>query len=168
MKTIKYIITIISLLIFVSIYSQTDTLSVEKEKKLTLKFISSFNTNRIIIKTKLTYKWSFQNELIFTKIEKNSFVEIPLLLNYNITNRWRLFLGPKLDYSLKNKYGFDNDTSPTFGVSAVFGSHYDFRNNFFGEIKFEHSFTRNINTSALGFKNVTKGENVKLRLGRSF
>jgi len=168
LKTIKNIITVISLLFFVSTYSQTDTLSVEKEKKSTLRFIGGFNTNRIIINTKLSDKWSFQNELIFTKIEENRFVEIPLLLNYNITNRWRIFLGPKLDYSLKNKYGFANDTAPTFGVSAEFGSRYDFKNNFFGEIKFDHSFTKNMNTSALGFKNVAKGEVVKLRLGRSF
>ncbi|MCF6214472.1 MAG: PorT family protein [Flavobacteriaceae bacterium] len=164
----KNIIPFISLLFFVSIYSQTDSLSVEKEKKSSLKFMGGFNTNRIIFNTKLSDKWSFQNELIFSKIEENRFVEIPLLLNYNITNRWRIFLGPKLDYSLKNKYGFANDTSPTFGVSAEFGSHYDFKNNFFGEIKFDHSFTKNMNTSALGFKNVAKGEVVKLRLGRSF
>jgi outer membrane protein with beta-barrel domain len=168
LKIIKNLITITLLLFFVSIYSQTDTLSVEKEKKSTLKFIGGFNTNRIILNTKFSDKWSFRNELIFTKIEENRFVEIPFLLNYNITNRWRIFLGPKLDYSLKNNYGFANDNSPTFGVSVEFGSRYDFKNNFFGEIKFDHIFTKNMNTSALGFKNVTKGEVVKLRLGRSF
>lgn len=166
--TIKDIFLIVLLIFSVVLYSQTDTLSIEKEKKTTLRFIGGFNTNRIILNTKLTDRWSFQNELIFTKIEGNRFVEIPFLLNYRITNRWHIFLGPKLDYSLKNKYGFANDTSPTFGVSAEFGSRYNFDNHFFGEIKFDHSFTKNMNTSALGFKNIAKGEVVKLRLGRSF
>jgi len=159
---------VISLFIFVSSYSQLGSIVIEKENKTSLSFSSSINANRIILNTKITEKWSFQNELIFTRIDENQFVEIPILLKYSFTKRWSVFFGPKLDFNILNKYGIATNRSPNFGISSEFGTHYNFDNHFFGEIKFDYNFTKKMANSALGFKNINKGQAIKFRIGRYF
>lgn len=163
----KKIITSISLLLFFgSLYSQIDSTFVKTENTSPFTFSSGINSNSIILNTKLGGRWSLQNELVLTQIRYSQFIEIPMLINYSITNNWSVYFGAKLNYNIKNNFNRD-DESPNFGASAVFGTRYDFTDDFFGELIFNHNFNKKQNSPALGFNKFNQTK-LKLKLGYQF
>jgi len=54
--------------------------------------------------TRLSEKWSFQNELGVSIIDDVTFIEVPLLFKYHITDKWSIFAGPRLDFRASKSF----------------------------------------------------------------
>lgn len=84
----------------------------------------------------------FQIELIYSYTEDYNFLELPINLNYCLSDKFYLFAGPKFDFILDNdenafesNYKFRN-----FGVSADFGIRYYLIDSFFIETRYSVGF----------------------------
>ena len=86
----------------------------------------------LFIDTNLKEKLNIQNEILFSYTYDYHFIEIPILLKYNLSKKWSFFVGPKLDFIIDDdndyfEYGYQ---FKNFGVSGVFGGQYDFTKRF--------------------------------------
>ena len=95
--------------------------------------------------TRLSKKWSFQNELIYSNSEGYDFIEVPLLLKYHINEKWSAFAGPSLDFLVDNTE-INTETIP-LGLSAVIGTQYNFSEKFFIEGRINLGMTKQIDYS---------------------
>lgn len=84
--------------------------------------------------TRLSEKWSLQNELLVSSTNSKIFLEIPVVLKYSLTDKLNVFAGPKLDIGTE-KGDFYRVVSPV-GFSADFGIEYNFNKHFFIESRF--------------------------------
>jgi len=94
--------------------------------------------------TRLSKKWSFQNELLFSYTDDYLYLEFPFLLKYHINDKWAVFTGPKLDFILNNDFEYINQEFKTLGVSGVLGLEYKFSKHFFIEATYNFGFTKQI------------------------
>lgn len=78
----------------------TFTYSQEKAKKTTLYFEEGIFKNSLVVNTKLSGKWSFENKLQATYTNYFNQIEIPLTLKFNITDKLSLFASPKINYMM--------------------------------------------------------------------
>jgi len=147
----KKIILIASFFFFL-----TFTYSQEKGKGTTLHFEEGVFKNSIIVNTKLSNKWSFENKLQVTYTNFFNQIEVPVTLKFNATNKLSFFAGSKLNYIMAtDTYNVVPYTS--FSIMAQAGTRYDFSKNFFGEIKYEYDLMNtknnyNINSKSGGLK----------------
>lgn len=111
--------------------------------------------------TRLSKKWSFQNELLFSFTDDYHFIEVPVLLKYHINDKFSIFAGPKLDF-LINEQSVGERLNP-FGVSLELGAQYNFSKRFFVEVRYGYGLTEQIN-----IENFYSGARRTLRLGIGF
>jgi len=128
----KNSILICSILLFTLL-----TYSQEKEKPKINLYENLFSAKLLYI-TKLSEKWSLQNELTISNAHDFNELEfIPISINYNITKKWKIFGGSKLRYTfLKDDFYLPGQSN--FSVLTQMGTRYDFSKDFFGEILYEH------------------------------
>ncbi len=121
------------------------TYSQEKEKTRVNLYENLFSVKLSHI-TKLSEKWSLQNELAISNAHDFNELEfIPISINYNITKKWIVFGGPKLKYTFL-KDDFYVPIQSNFSVLTQVGTRYDFSNDFFGEILYEYKLVnKNLN-----------------------
>ncbi len=151
----------IVLLVFLvgSIYSQEKE---KQEEKLKVAIYSNLFTAKLTYDTKLSEKWSLQNELAISKaFDHNQFDFAPILLKYNITKKWSFFGGPKLRFST-TKDDLYIDTPLGFNVMGQVGTHYDSSANLFGEVIYENNFM------SKGFNQIPTGGHLKFGVGFKF
>lgn len=125
--------------------------------------------------TKLSKKWSIQNELIYTQntevlmntedalnpesTRNLSFFEVPVHLKYSLTDKLSLFAGPKLVFLAEGN-------ANTVGLAADAGVQYDFSKKLFLELRYSKDlFTQKRSNS--GFTNPDSSLD-QLRLGVGF
>lgn len=94
--------------------------------------------------TRLNKKWSFQSELLYSNSIYYRFVEIPLSLKYHINDKWSVFGGVSLDFSIDDR-NIEDSTIESLGLSAVLGTQYNFSDKFFIEGRFNLGITNQIN-----------------------
>lgn len=76
--------------------------------------------------TRLSNKTSFQFELRYSTYRQDHFIEVPLLIKYHLSDRLRLFLGPRFDFILDDK-----PLAKNFTLAAEFGLEYDITKRLF-------------------------------------
>ena len=135
----KNFILIVSIFLFV-----TFTYSQEKAKKTTMYFEEGVFKNSLVVNTKLSNKWSFENKLQVSYTNYFNQIEIPITLKFNITDKLSLFAGPKINY-MKVTDVFNVTPYKNFSIMAQTGARYDFTKDFFGEIKYEYDLINNKN-----------------------
>lgn len=119
--------------------------------------------------TNLKSGFKIQNEIIFSYTDDYHFIEIPVLIKYQISNKYSIFAGPKLDFIPDN----DNDDFEydyqfkNFGISGVLGGQYNLTKRFFFEIRYSRSFTAQIDDLVLELYN-SKRRTVRLGVGFKF
>lgn len=96
--------------------------------------------------TRLSNKWSFQNELLYSSAFGHRFIEVPLVLKYHITDKWIVFAGPSLDFSINNDKNIDGRQVEPIGLSMVIGTQYNLSKRFFIEGRANFAITNQINT----------------------
>ena len=96
--------------------------------------------------TRISKKWSFQNELLYSSTFGHRFIEVPLLLKYHMTDKWIIFAGPSLDFSINNDKNIDSREVEPLGLSMVIGTQYNISKRFFIEGRFNLALTNQINT----------------------
>lgn len=96
--------------------------------------------------TSLNKNLSFEQELLFSYTDDYHFIEFPFHLKHKVFTKGTVFIGPKLDFIADNdndyfesRYKFKN-----FGISADFGTQYNFSKRFFVEIRYSKSFTEQV------------------------
>jgi len=136
---VKNFILIVSIFLFVAL-----TYSQEKAKKTTTYFEDGIFKNSLIVNTKLSEKWSFENKLQATYTNYFNQIEIPLTLKFNITDKLSLFAGSKINYMMVTDV-FNVTPYKKFSVMAQTGARYDFTKDFFGEVKYEYDLMNNKN-----------------------
>lgn len=123
--------------------------------------------------TRISEKWSFQNELALSLTDEVAFVEIPLFMKYHINDKWSIFGGPRLDMRASRSYDTQligqngevlrdvsaSDDSP-LGVSLELGAQYDITKKFFVEARYSYGLIHQLVTSSFG-----SGERSSFRLG---
>ena len=92
--------------------------------------------------TRLSEKWSFQNELLFSFTDDYHFIEVPLFLKYNFNEKLSLFVGPKLDFLVDEVS--DGEKFDPLGLSLEIGVQYNFAKRFFVEGRYGYSFTNQV------------------------
>jgi len=127
----NFVLIFFTLLFTQLLYSQ------EKEKPKANLYENLFRVELSYI-TKLTEKWSLENELAISNAHDFNELElIPISFNYNITKKWKVFGGPKLRYTfLKDDFYLPSQSN--FSVLTRVGTQYDFSDAFFGEILYEY------------------------------
>jgi len=151
-----------NILLFVLLFFTLLTHSQEKENPKVNVYENLFRVELSYI-TKLSEKWSLQNELTISNAHDFNQLEFtPISLSYNITKKWKIFGGPKLRYTfLKDDFYLPSQSN--FSVLTHVGTRYNFSNDFFGEILYEYklvneNFNRAIEASGgrikfgVGFK----------------
>ncbi|WP_053992437.1 outer membrane beta-barrel protein [Mangrovimonas sp. TPBH4] len=92
--------------------------------------------------TRLTERWSFQNELVFSYTDEYLFLEIPLVMKYHITDKFSAFGGAKIDLILNDE--LTKEHLRRMGVSLEIGVQYDFSRKFFAEARFGYGLVDQI------------------------
>jgi len=154
----KNSILICSILLFTML-----TYSQEKEKPKVNLYENLFSVKLSYI-TKLSEKWSLQNELEISNAHDFNELEFtPISMNYNITKKWKVFGGPKLRYSfLKDDFYIPSQSN--FSVLTQVGTRYDFSTAFFGEILYEYKLVNKNFNQAIE----PSGGNLKFGVGFKF
>ncbi|MEJ7779649.1 MAG: secretin and TonB N-terminal domain-containing protein [Daejeonella sp.] len=112
--------------------------------------------------TRMTAKLSLGTELIFSFTDSYHFIELPLHLKYNLSEKWNLMAGPKLDYIADGMSDFAYDNFKRVGISGEIGSQYQINQLFFAEVRYAYGVTPQINSQGFGFSD---GYRNTLRLG---
>ena len=159
-------------------YAQTDDLETktEKTKPVTFgvkggmnhsyiysKYGSGFNGYEwyagAFLDTRLSNKWSIQNELLVSISDFKTYLEIPVVLKYKINNKFSVFAGPKLDIRTEKDYAFGRRSN--LGLSTDLGLEYHFNKHFFIESRIGQSFRRTVQLNSGG----TSGYRRTFRVG---
>lgn len=96
--------------------------------------------------TRLSEKLSFQSELLYSTSSGHRFVEVPLLIKYHINDKWQVFAGPSLSFSMNNDRNINNRRIEPLGISSVIGVQYNFSKRFFIEGFSNLALTNQINS----------------------
>jgi hypothetical protein len=115
--------------------------------------------------TRITKKLNLGTELIFSYTDSYHFIELPLQLKYNISEKWNLMAGPKMEYIPDYEDNFID--FKRVGISGEVGSQFQINPLFFAEARYAYGFTPNINDLGLGFYNGTRNT-FRLGLGVNF
>jgi hypothetical protein len=115
------------------------------------------------VDTKITEKWSIQNELTFSFTDVYTYIEIPVLLKRRFTDKWSAFAGPNLIYVFDYADSFDKN----FGIGLDFGLQYDLPKDFFIEARYGVGFTEHFNENFLGIENAKRNV-LRVGLGIKF
>lgn len=120
--------------------------------------------------SKLTERWSIENEILFSYTDDYHFIEIPVHTKYNLFKKWYVFLGPKLDFILDN----DNDyferhiyRFKNFGISIESGIQYHLSKRGFVELRYSKGLTQQINNLVLDINNA-KRNTLRIGIGIKF
>lgn len=99
--------------------------------------------------TRISKRFHFGNELLFSFTDDYHFIEMPFHLKYNIVEKWNILAGPKLDYIVdEDDVWYDFKQS---GLSGEVGSQFRINKLFFAEIRYARSFTRQIDSDFFEF-----------------
>ena len=103
-------------------------------------------------------------ELLFSWTDEYHFIEIPIHLRYKLHTKWNLFAGPKLDFILEEGNN-PSETGYIFkspGLSGELGIQYSILKNFFAEIRYARSFSKQITDLLL---DINEGKRNTFRIG---
>lgn len=125
-------------------------------------FFSSELYGGIFTETRLSKKWSIQNELNVSFSGDFIFVEIPILLKYNFSDKLSILAGPRLDVNAKPKHV---TFSSPLGISAELGIQYNINKHLFIEARYDYGFT---NSSKIFGNNLVDANNFRVGLGFKF
>ena len=100
----------------------------------------------LFAETRLSKRWSIQNELLFSKVEdynvtisngtstfRNDLLlfEVPIHLKYHISDKWSVFAGPKLSF-------LADGIAENVGLSIEVGVQYNISKRFFIETRYSN------------------------------
>ena len=91
----------------------------------------------LFVETDITKRFGIRLE---TNYSRRGLLEIPLLLQYKISNKFELFTGAELSYSFDNFDNYDADDRE-FGGALIFGVQYNINNHWFLEARYNHGIT---------------------------
>ena len=112
---------------------------------------------------RLNNRLSLQPELGFTYSEDLIFVEVPLFLNYDFSNKFTGFMGPKYSYLTNENYNNSLFTTRS-SFSVDLGVRYKFISKFFIDATFSFPLTTQKQTYFNNFNTVRYSRN-ELRFG---
>ena len=92
--------------------------------------------------TCLSKRWSLNYEVLFSGINTLAFIEIPLHIKYDITKKWSVFAGPKLDISAESTGTLNAIRTQPTGLSIDVGTQYNFTKRLFIEARYGQGLTR--------------------------
>lgn len=92
----------------------------------------------VFSETRLSRKWSLQNEVLISP--SDNFLEIPILIKYHISDKFEIFLGPKLDLVLDSTSEIPSPDNP-INLSLAAGVQYNISKQFFVEGRYSKGLT---------------------------
>lgn len=92
----------------------------------------------LFIERRLSDKWSLQFETNYAGL---SVLQFPLLLKYKITNKFEIYAGPQLDFSLEQKNMDKAFRNKRFGTSLVLGAQYNINSHWFIDGRYIHGLS---------------------------
>lgn len=110
--------------------------------------------------TRLSKKSSFQFELRYSTYRQDHFIEVPLLIKYHLSERLRLYIGPRFDFILN-----DRPAAKNFSLAAEFGVEYDISKRFFINAAISSSLENQI---VIDQFNAGSRQNIRFGLGYKF
>jgi hypothetical protein len=114
--------------------------------------------------TLLRNEWRLGAELLFSYMDDYHFIEFPVQIHYNVTDKIGVFTGPKLDFIVDSVVepddsGYDFET---FGFSIETGVQYLITRKMLLEFRYSKGITDQINDIVLDINN---GKRNTIRLG---
>ena len=110
--------------------------------------------------TRLSLKSSFQFELRYSNYRQDHFIELPLLFKYHLSDKFKLYVGPRFDFILDDRPAAEN-----FSLAAEFGVEYYFSNRFFINASMSASIENQV---ALDEFNAGSRQNLRFGIGYKF
>jgi opacity protein-like surface antigen len=90
------------------------------------------------IEKPISDKFAIQSEFLYSFGTESDFIEMPVLIKYNINKRFTLYSGAQLNYMLEEK----NDYFKRASIGLNAGLQYDFSENWFVETRYVHRFSQ--------------------------
>lgn len=115
-------------------------------------FLKSENNRSFgfFLESELDDSFSILVEANYTRPFGISFVEMPVLLRYRLTDKINVFSGLKLSYLANDRNVLSRNPNP-FGLSIVLGGQYNINSKWFIDARYSHGLTEQINfTPELG------------------
>lgn len=103
-----------------------------------------------------------QNELLFTWTNDWHFIEIPFFIKQKLSNKWSVFLGPKLDIVADKFDKTDGNTSDLFGISVETGGQFYLSKKIFVEGRYAIGLSKQFRDP---FFDINDGRRNNLRFG---
>ena len=110
----------------------------------------------VYVEKNISDKFSLQSELLYTFGTESDFIEIPILVKYNLNKRFTLYFGAQFNYMLEEKNDYFKRASA--GLNA--GVQYNFSKSWFVETRYVHRFSQdklNLGNSKDNIKQVRLG-----------
>jgi len=113
----------------------------------------------IIAEIDVTEEFKIQPELLYAKVGEISFLQLPIIAKYYVSEKFNLLAGPQITYTLENEVG-DDVTKLNLGLGLGLG--YDFTEKLFVQSRYAFQlndyYTGNEDLSSkIGFLNIGLG-----------
>jgi len=143
-------------------------LQAQKENNSSLESTNNLFRNGYVKSTPLSNKLTLQKGVLFTNYAEYNRLEFPLLLKYNISDKWSVLFGTQLS-TITNYNNILSTTSPAFqnmDASLFFGSEFKFSELVSGHFSLQYSI---LNKGDETFKNLNIDTNpLKFNVGIKF
>ncbi|SHE36080.1 hypothetical protein SAMN05444408_10161 [Chryseobacterium takakiae] len=100
----------------------------------------------IIFEKRFSKKSAIRTALLISYTDSVTFLEFPVLYKYIFYNRFSIFLGPKIDYIIKQEWDDVYKLNNKIGFSTSFGIEYRLTNNLYIEASYSHGYTNQLDT----------------------
>lgn len=104
----------------------------------------------------------FETELLFSFTDDAHFIEVPFHIKQQLSKRFNLFLGPKLDFSIDNQTQKYWNDFKRVGISVDAGCQFAFLKRFFVEARYSKGLTKQIYDT---FFDINDGKRNTFRIG---
>lgn len=109
----------------------------------------------------LARKWDLRSELLYSSINYNQIIQLPLQPKYTFIKNLSIFAGPNLNYIFLPEE--DSEIiDRKFGVGIDGGFEYNFSKTFFAEARYNYGLTRQFSSTSFDFED---GRYSSLRFG---
>lgn len=100
----------------------------------------------IIFEKNFSKKSAIRTALLVSYTDSVTFLELPVFYKYIFYNGFSIFLGPKIDYIIKQEWDDVYKLNNKIGFSTSFGIEYRLTNNLYIEASYSHGYTNQLDT----------------------
>jgi opacity protein-like surface antigen len=106
-------------------------------------------------------RWAIRSEFLYSSIENNHIIQVPIQAQYSVLNNLSVFVGPNINYIfLLDEISDIVDKRVGLGIDG--GIEYHFSKTFFAEARYNYGLTHQFNDPELDYKD---GRYSSLRFG---